>query len=179
MHRYLYILLLFPALTACFRNDDNWAGNDIDFDGTGYRPVYLEEEKAAEITSKPGEALVDPGKIYLLEPYIFVNERGRGIHIIDNRDPAKPENISFISIPGNHDMAAKGTWLYADNNADLLTFDISNPREVRLVRRTAGAIPVHNYPPHTNVYFECADPEKGVVVAWEKVSMTKRPKCRR
>lgn len=180
MMKLFHILFSCLLLTSCFSdNDVNWSGSDIPFDGTGYRPVYVSNEEAAEITSKPGEALVDPGKIYLLEPYLFINERGRGIHVIDNTDPSAPENISFISIPGNYDMAAKGNWLYADNNADLLTFDISDPKNVRLVKRVADAIPVQNYPPHINVYFECADPSKGVVVGWEKVDMSSRPKCRR
>lgn len=177
MKKYLY-LLFFPLISGCY--DDHGPGGDIVFDGTGYRPIYVSEEKSKEVLTKPAEPLADPGKIYLLEPYIFVNEKGRGIHIIDNTDPKSPRNISFISIPGNYDMAAKGTWLYADNYKDLLTFDISDPTQVQLVKRTPNIIPsVGDYPPHVNVYFECADPAKGVVVGWEKVSMPDKPKCRR
>lgn len=169
--------LLFAAfcLSGCkYYDRDRW--NPV-FDGTAYRPVYVNDDEVSNITFRTGEKLVEPGKIYLLEPFLFINEKGRGIHIIDNSDPANPENISFISIPGNFDMAAKGNWLYADNYTDLLTFDISNPREVRLAKRIADAVPVRDFPPHSGIYFECPDPSKGTIVSWEKVDMPVKPKC--
>ncbi len=175
MNKICILFLAVFSFTACTYNDHSkWAPH---FDGTAYRPVYMNEEEVANITFQAGKPLVEPGKIYLLEPYLFINEKGKGIHILDNSDPAKPENISFISIPGNYDMAAKGNWLYADNYTDLLTFDISNPREVRLAKRIADAVPVREYPLQTGVYFECPDPAKGTVVAWEKVDVPVKPKC--
>ncbi len=175
MNRIYTLLFAAFCLSGCEYNDrSRW---DPHFDGTAYRPVYMSEEEISNITFRTGEPLVEPGKIYLLEPFLFINEKGRGVHIIDNSDPSNPENISFISIPGNYDMAAKGNWLYADNYTDLLTFDISNPREVRLTNRIADAVPVRDFPPHNNIYFECPDPSKGTIVAWEKVDVSAKPKC--
>ena len=39
---------------------------------------------------------------------IFVSERYRGIHVIDNSDPESPQDIAFIRVPGNIDIAMKG-----------------------------------------------------------------------
>lgn len=175
MNRIYTLLLTVFGLSACtFHDRSEWSPR---FDGTAYQPVYMSEEEVENISFRTGEPLVEPGKIYLLEPFLFINEKGRGIHIIDNSDPSNPENISFISIPGNYDMAAKGNWLYADNYTDLLTFDISNPREVRLAKRIQDAVPVRDFPPDNGVYFECPDPAKGTIVAWNKVDTSVKPKC--
>lgn len=173
----LFLLLVFSAAltSSCIHYDDKVRAPH--FDGTGYQPVYMSDEEVSRVSTGPARPLTDPGKIYLLEPYLFVNERGKGIHVIDNTDPADPKNIAFISIPGNHDMAAKGEWLYADNYTDLLTFHIADPQHIVLTKRTPDAIPAQNYPPQTNVFFECADAAKGAVVAWEKVEMNTKPKC--
>ena len=179
MKNLLLPLLLALGLISCITDDNDEPINGIYFDGTGYRPVYATAAELADIKITDAVALSEPGKIYLLDPYIFVNERGKGVHIIDNTDPKNPDNMAFISIPGNYDMAAKGNWLYADNVSDLLVFDISNPKVPKLNKRIANAIPVNDYPPFQGVYFECADSKSGVIVGWEKVPMSSRPKCYR
>jgi hypothetical protein len=79
-----------------------------------------------------------PGKIYLLSNYLFINEVGRGIHIINNTDKRNPVNVGFINVPGNYDMAAKGNILYVDNYVDLLAIDISDINDIRIVKRLEG-----------------------------------------
>jgi hypothetical protein len=74
-------------------------------------------------------------------------------------------------------MAVKDNWLYADNAADLVVLDISDPKLPKVVKRISDAIPAMSFPPYTNVYFECADSKKGVVVGWEKVNMEIKPSC--
>jgi hypothetical protein len=170
-------LLLFASLSCITDNSEPF--NGIEFDGTGYRPIYATAEEVAKIQVQEARPLSKPGKIYHLDPYIFVNESGEGIHIINNADPRNPENLSFISIPGNYDMAAKGTWLYADNMSNMVVFDISDPKSPKLTKTIADAIPVNNYPSFRNIYFECAEDKKGIVVGWEKVPMSERPKCYR
>jgi hypothetical protein len=62
-------------------------------------------------------------------------------------------NIAFINIAGVHDIAVKGNFLYADNFIDLLVFDISNIRNITLVRTIENAIsftPI--YPPNAEFY---------------------------
>ncbi|WP_221391344.1 hypothetical protein [Dyadobacter sp. NIV53] len=179
MKNLIFPLLLVVCLLSCLTDNGDEPINGISFDGTGYIPVYATAAELSEVKITDALALADPGKIYLLDPYIFVNERGKGVHIIDNSDPKNPKNMAFISILGNYDIAAKDNWLYADNVSDLLVFDISNPKAPRLNKRIANAIPVNNYPPFQNVYFECADSKSGIIVGWEKVPMSVRPKCYR
>jgi hypothetical protein len=96
-----------------------------------YTPQYKKlSQVRAEMTSQPAEAIASPGKLYVYGNYIFLNERGKGVHIIDNSNPAAPRNTAFIKIPGSYDMAVKGNYLYADSYSDLVVLDISNPNNV-------------------------------------------------
>lgn len=100
---------------------------------TLYKPVYeTVSQLKANIKSGSPEEIENPGKIVILGHYIYLNEIEKGVHIIDNTNPASPKNISFIKIPGNIDLAVKGNTLYADCYADLVTLDVSNPAHVSL-----------------------------------------------
>lgn len=95
---------------------------------TYMEPIYrAKAEVKANIKSNAPQAIKNPGKIYQWGHYIFLNEVSKGIHVIDNSNPAAPVNRSFIAIPGNVDIAIKGNLLYADLYADLVVMDISNP----------------------------------------------------
>ncbi|MCE7041071.1 hypothetical protein [Dyadobacter sp. CY312] len=172
------LLLCVLVMTSCWP-EDREPINGIEFDGTAYKPIYATEAELQNVKVTESLPLTSPGKIYLLDPYLFVNESGKGIHIIDNSDPKNPKNLSFISILGNYDIAAKGNWLYVDNVTDLIVFDISDPKQPKLAKRIANAIPANSYPPFQNIYFECVDTKKGTVVGWEKVPMNAAPNCYR
>jgi len=48
-------------------------------------PVYMSlAELRSAVKSEPAQALKKPGKIYMKDNYIFVNEIDKGIHVIDN-----------------------------------------------------------------------------------------------
>jgi hypothetical protein len=100
-------------------------------------PVYLQmsDVRARTINIEPAHELENPGKIYLYENYLLINEPQEGIHILDNTNPANPKNLNFIPIQGNVDLAVNNNMLYADNYVDLLVFDISNIRSIKLVER--------------------------------------------
>ncbi len=73
-------------------------------------PVYMSYEKLRAdetIHTDIIEPLVNTGKIYFKDNYIFINDKYEGIHIIDNMDSANPQNISYITIPGNTDISIK------------------------------------------------------------------------
>ena len=100
-------------------------------------PIYLEmsDVRARLITTEPAKPLDNPGKIYIYQDYLLVNEPSKGIHILDNSNPANPINLSFIPIEGNVDLAVNDNILYADNYVDLLAFDISKISNIKLVNR--------------------------------------------
>jgi len=80
--------------------------------------------------------LVNPGKIYTKDGFLFINEVKEGIHVIDNRNPESPKKVTFLRIPGNGDMAVRNNILYADSYMDLVALDISDPANIR----TAGRV---------------------------------------
>ena len=108
-------------------------------------PIYQVLTKFREsIKSQSPVAVENAGKITVAGKYIYLSEPYKGIHIIDNSDPANPKNVSFINIPGNEDMAIQGNALYADAYGDLVTFDISNPLNVVAKNFLANVFPDHS-----------------------------------
>lgn len=100
-----------------------------------YQPIYKSLAKVrAEMKSTTPQALVKTGKLNVFGNYIFLNELGKGIHVIDNSNPALPKNIGFISIPNNIDLAVKGSYLFADSYSDIIVFDISDPVNITPVK---------------------------------------------
>ena len=87
------------------------------------------------VRTETAHELETPGKIYAKGNYLFINEQKKGLHVVDNSNPASPKIISFITIPGNGDMAVRGNILYADSYSDLVALDISNPLEVKEISR--------------------------------------------
>ncbi len=109
-------------------------------------------EFRATIKSGPATPVGVPGKMTVYGNYIYLTEQGTGIHVIDNSDPANPKNISFINIPGNEDIAIRGSILYADAYSDLISFDISNPAAAEAKNYITNVFPDHsNYIPANNV----------------------------
>src|SRR5690606_29961167 len=109
-------------------------------------PVYMQMStvREGEIIIEPGKPLENPGKIYLYGDYLLINEPQKGIHIIDNSNPSNPKSLNFIPIPGNVDLAVNADMLYADSYVDLLTFDISDPQSIEMVKRVEDVFP-HMY----------------------------------
>ncbi|MEX0884367.1 MAG: hypothetical protein WDZ72_12925 [Cyclobacteriaceae bacterium] len=106
-------------------------------------PVLLEVNtfRNADIIIEPGKPLDRPGKIYIYGDYLFIGEPDKGIHVLDNSNPAEPKNINFINIAGTADMAINSNILYADNYIDLLAFDISDPTDIQMVKREEDVFP--------------------------------------
>lgn len=111
-----------------------------------YTPVYKKlSDIRAGMRSEAPKPMENTGKIYVYGNYIFMNEVQKGIHVIDNSNPASPRNISFINIPGNVDMAVRGNHLYADCFSDIVVFDISNPTQVSVKKFMDNVIPEFGY----------------------------------
>ncbi len=102
---------------------------------TIYTPIYETKEAVKlNIKSNPAQDIESPGNLFVYGHYIFLNETDKGVHIIDNTDPANPVDKAFIDIPGNLDIAVKGNILYADMYQDLVAVDISDPLHAKLVK---------------------------------------------
>ncbi len=130
-------------------------------------PVYMGYEEFRDaVTTAGARELENPGKIYFKDNFIFINEEYEGIHIIDNTDPENPQNIVFVEIPGNLDIAVKENVLFADSYIDLVALDISDLNEIHEVSRLEEAFP-YSVPTYDDRYAVAGvDHSKGVVVGW-------------
>jgi len=130
------LLLMTLSFQSCFEDECESVHTY-----TRYDPVYvtLEDIRTNNISLLQGQALENPGKLYLYKNYILINEQGKGIHFYDNADVQSPRHVGFISIHGNFDMAIKDDILYADNIIDLLAIDISTVKQPVLVDRQLDA----------------------------------------
>lgn len=158
------VLLLLLSLSSCFK--DNCTRTY-----TLYTPVYKTLTEVRQgMKSSAAKTLENPGKLYIYGNYIFLNEQEKGIHIIDNSNPASPKNIAFINIPGNADLAVKGNTLYADSWSDLVSFDISNPQQVTATNFLNNAFPHRNNYYRYNYYLNPNAPintdSVSVIVDW-------------
>ncbi|MDH4090137.1 MAG: hypothetical protein OEV74_13500 [Cyclobacteriaceae bacterium] len=112
---------------------------------TYYEPVYTTvEEIRASISLVVPQPIKGVGKIYYKDGILFLNEPGEGIHIIDNSNPANPTPLKFLKVPGNYDLAIKGTTLYADSYVDLVAFDITDINTIQEVGRLEGIFMNYN-----------------------------------
>lgn len=136
-------------------------------------PVYQPRtEFVKSVKTGTKQDLVKPGKIFLRGNYIFINELYKGIHVINNTNPASPQNVAFISVPGNVDIAISGNILYADSFTDLVALDITDPTKAVEVGRVENTFP-NVMPPTNNTYpVNEMDATKGVVVGWTQKKVT-------
>jgi hypothetical protein len=168
----LFFIVLIPLLffSAC----DDQRIQTVSW--TEYEPVYMPHEEFIRSAGfEEARELENPGKIYLLDDYLFVNEVAKGVHIIDNQDPSSPQFVGFVNIPGNKNMAVRGDRLYADSSTDLLVFDVSDFDNPELISRREDVFDMTIR--QTRFPYREPDPSKGVVVDWEPVEVEEV--CRR
>ncbi len=133
------------------------------------RPIKmnLSEFKSSVAVSSP-VPITNAGKIYAYEEYVFVNDKHKGIHVIDNTDPASPQKIAFINIPGNVDIAIKNSYLYADSKKDLVVLDISDINNIKSVNRLENVLFDFVFFPTADFYeYDGIDYETELVLGWE------------
>lgn len=168
----LFILIFF----SCQPRDVN----DPPAQAQGYAPVYALRQTVNTIAVESAKPTTRPGKIYAYGNYLFQVEQNEGIHIINNTNPQQAQKVAFLKVPMASEIAIKSGYLYTNNLNDLVVFDLNNVVAPQLVHRLENAFPVidQTYPPVSGVFFECADPSKGVVIGWD-FKMLNNPKCRR
>jgi hypothetical protein len=142
---------------------------------TGNSPVYMSYEDLRKSISQSGpEELVNPGKIYFKDNLIFIVEEMKGIHVINNANPANPVNLTYIHIPGAVDIAVKDQVMYCDSYVDVVALDITDIMSVKEVDRVTDVLP-YSIPAYDTEYpIATIDEDKGVVVDWE-IKRIKQP----
>ena len=150
----------------------------------GYVPVYNQDVSTLKtIKAEPARATVNGGKIYTVGTLLFQVEQDSGIHVINYANPSSPQKLGFIRSLMCKELAVKNGFIYTNNLSDLVVIEINSISNVREVGRTPGVFPDLSlqYPSKApnqfgRLYFECPDPQKGIIVGWKKQTINK-PKC--
>lgn len=175
--RYACLALIF-ALFGCF---DTPPPNFPEGEVVGYKPVYLNEINN-QIELVDSRAIENPGQIYLIGDVLLLNDVGKGIHIIDNSDPANPINEGFLRVVGSENLALRNGILYINQFNTLLAVDVSDPEHIQVISRNLDVLKTNDFdsriPPQSGYYFECPDDSKGTLVGWELTTINS-PKCYR
>ena len=178
MKNLIPIFFLIFLINGCLDEPDI-GGENIPDVVEGMKPIYFQEDDWKSFSVSGPEPVRQLGKIYYKDQHIFVIERNKGIHIIDNTNPANPNHIRFINVKNCNDVAIKGNILYADNYTDLLSIDITDFDNIQLVNRLTDLYPKPlTYPDNFSGFFECFDPVKGQIGGWEMATLN-RPECSR
>lgn len=165
----LILFLFFPVLLLFSCKSEP----DPDY-YTGYRPVLLSRESLeTSVTFHSPEKIISPAKIYYKDNFIFISERFKGIHVINNADPSHPVNTGYISVPGCVDMAIRGNILYADNAVDLVAVDLSSvgSSSLKITKRIKEVFPELSTPDGKALpekYRKGNRPANTVLVAWKQ-----------
>src|SRR5687767_3570779 len=99
----LLLGVLLPILGSCY---NNWEPEPPQV--SEYQPIFMTRQQLeTSVVKKDPQPVSNPGKLYSYGDYILINERYRGVHVINNQDPRSPQKVAFIQVPGNIDFAMK------------------------------------------------------------------------
>ncbi len=165
-NRPLLILFFALGLFSCDKNDGEYA------DYLVARPLTMslaEFKNSVDVVAP--EPIDESGKIYAYEDYIFVNDKYKGVHVIDNSNPEAPRKVSFIKIAGNVDISVKDNYLYADSITDLIVLDISDINDIKIVNRLDNVLRDNViWPAEADIFEYDGSGQNGILVGWELTS---------
>ncbi|MFX0558516.1 LVIVD repeat-containing protein [Maribacter sp. CXY002] len=168
MKRILFLLVVLILISSCDKKDD---GDYEDYLVARPLKVSIEEFKNGVDVVSP-LPINESGKIYAYKDYIFINDKYKGVHVIDNRVPSSPQKIAFIKIAGNVDISIKDDYLYADSLMDLIVLDVSDINNISIVSRMENVLRDNVIWPAQADFFESGEIDYAteVLVGWELVT---------
>lgn len=144
MKKQYYLLGLFAVLASLTSCNKNECVNTVEF--MVYEPEYITTaELREEITFQASREMKNPGKLYIYQDYLMINEQARGIHVFDNSNPENPINLGFIAIPGNVDMGVRNGVLFADSYFDLVAVRLNDLDDLEELAREIDVFPGSNW----------------------------------
>jgi hypothetical protein len=161
----LFLMVISLASVSCEKDD----GKDY-ADYLIATPLMMSRtEFRNSVDILPPRPIEESGKIYAYKNYIFVNDKYRGVHVIDNSNPENPKKISFIEIAGNVDISVKDDILYADSIMDLMVLDISNINNITIVKRLENVLQQYlTWPVEADIFeWEGVNYNETIQVGWE------------
>lgn len=160
-----FIIVLLSTLTfqscICF--------GDCDFDDvrvrSAYNPILLDRNDFENSVSiNEPKSIVNSGKIYVKDSFLFINEINEGFHIYDNSDPSQPKALKFINAPGSTDLAIRNQTLYINQATDLVAVNINTDTyTITVEKRIKNTFPEITPP---DGFFDQSIPEEKVIIGW-------------
>lgn len=162
--RKLFVLLILPFILGCPYP------YEYDF-YSEYKPVLMKRSVLINsVKFVESQPLKNPGKIYVKDNLLFINEKHKGIHVYNNANPSSPQKIGFIQVPGIVDIAMKEDVIYADNATDLVAIDISGGLStLQVVKRIENVFPELPPPDGRSIPVKYSlenRPDNTVVIEW-------------
>lgn len=154
----------------------------------GKDAVFFSNENATEMTQRlidlganvrEYEKIKQPGKLYVYQNYLLVNDKFNGVYVFDNSTNTDPKFIAFIRVLGSQDMLIKNGMLYLDSFVDVVHIDIDALLGAEEVSDITAAITrtekVLNPPQYdeflpSGFRFEFVDHSKGIVIGYRTES---------
>lgn len=161
----LTLILVIICFWSCNTDDNQYETLTVAIPQT----MSKVEFRSSVVIEAP-KPILNIGKIYAYQNYIFINEKFKGVHVIDNSDPSSPQTVAYINIPGNEDISIKDDFLFADSAVDLVVFDISDLNTIQEVERMQDVFNVYDYQiPNEADYSDLSNFnfETDVIVGWE------------
>ncbi len=146
-------------------------------------PDYFNALDFSSIEATEPQAIVNQGSIVKVGDYLFINDRKRGIHVVDNSEPGFPFYLLFWKIPGNQTFTIKGNYLYADNGPHMLVINISDFNNIQYESYIENVFLENmreQFPEDavSGQFFTCPDPDKGLVKSWRN-EIVENPICQK
>lgn len=166
------IMLMVLCLQSCLYENDS-----TPLSVNGWAPVYLLDTNPDTVTYRSPIPTSKPGKIVLYNGFIFQVDINTGVHVIKFINGQTTEKFAFYEIYGCNQISIKEDYLYANTLDHLLVIDIQNlvnPKVVSFYPHFYETFPF--LMPPTSGFFECIDPNKGIVIDWVSKELN-APKC--
>lgn len=131
-------------LHSCWLNHgENDDVNGEPFSISAYNPVIVKRQvlETSTILEDP-KAIINSGKIYVKDSFLFINEKNQGFHIFNNSNPENPENIAFLKVMGSSDLAIKNDIIYVNNATDLIAIQTHlESNSIEITKRIPNTFP--------------------------------------
>ncbi|GLB49197.1 hypothetical protein [Neptunitalea lumnitzerae] len=141
----LSTLILLVSAQSCWYepNDEVDIVNVDSFELSMYNPVYMTRDALQEsVAITPSKSIENSGKIYVKDNFLFIGEKYEGFHVFNNANPANPNQIAFIQVPGATDIAIKNDVIYINNAIDLVALQMDYASEtIQITKRIENAFP--------------------------------------
>ncbi len=155
-------ICILPLFFFSFQCDENEFVSEENYEAV----VMSRSEFENSTTILPPKPIINSGKIYIKDNFLFVGENNEGFHIFNNSIPSAPVNIAFLNVLGGSDISVKNNVFYLNNATDLIAVipNFEN-NTIEITKRIPNAFPQLESP--DNSYYNPQPNE--VIINWNLI----------